>query len=100
NAVPRDVARKKMVTPAAIREATSHLRQVCEVSQPRERQVIGADRSSIRYREDFVKAIMPPCGLPRLLRGIAWPARLTFLTLAPSLPFLRLTARCYVMYFR
>ncbi len=39
-----------MVTPAARREAASHLRQVYEVSQRRACQVIGADRSSIRYR--------------------------------------------------
>jgi putative transposase len=39
-----------MVTPAARREAASYLRQVDEVSQRRACQVIGADRSSIRYR--------------------------------------------------
>ena len=71
NAMLQDVARKKTVTPAAIREAASHVRQVCEVSQRRACQVIGTDRSSIRYREDLVNAINPPCGPPRLLRGIA-----------------------------
>jgi len=39
-----------MVTPAARREASAHLRQVHGVSQRRACQVIGADRSSIRYR--------------------------------------------------
>jgi len=39
-----------MVTPAASREAAAHLRQVHGVSQRRACQVIGADRSSIRYR--------------------------------------------------
>src|SRR3984893_17370452 len=38
-----------MVTPAARREAASYLRQVYEVSQRRACQVIGTDRSSIRY---------------------------------------------------
>jgi len=39
-----------MVTPAARREAASHLGQVHGVSQRRACQAIGADRSSIRYR--------------------------------------------------
>lgn len=39
-----------MVTPAVRREAAAHLRQVRGVSQRRACQVIGADRSSIRYR--------------------------------------------------
>jgi hypothetical protein len=39
-----------MVTPAARREAAAPLRQVHEASQRRACQVIGADRSSIRYR--------------------------------------------------
>jgi len=38
-----------MVTPAARREAAAHLGQVYEVSQRRACQVIGADRSLIRY---------------------------------------------------
>jgi len=38
-----------MVTPAARREAAAHLGQIYEVSQRRACQVIGADRSSIRY---------------------------------------------------
>src|SRR5215469_10168247 len=42
-------SRKKMVTPAARREAAAHLGQIYEVSQRRACQVIGADRSSIRY---------------------------------------------------
>ena len=39
-----------MVTPAARREAASHLHQVHGVSQRRACQAIGVDRSSIRYR--------------------------------------------------
>jgi putative transposase len=39
-----------MVTPAARREAASHLQQVHGVSQRRACQAIGVDRSSIRYR--------------------------------------------------
>ena len=42
--------RKKMVTPAARREAAAHLRQVHGVSQRRACQAIGVDRSSVRYR--------------------------------------------------
>jgi len=38
-----------MVTPAARREAAAHLGQIYQVSQRRACQVIGADRSSIRY---------------------------------------------------
>jgi putative transposase len=38
-----------MVTPAVRREAAAHLGQIYEVSQRRACQVIGADRSSIRY---------------------------------------------------
>ena len=39
-----------MVTPVARREAVAHLRQVYEVSQRRACKVIGADRTSVRYR--------------------------------------------------
>ena len=39
-----------MVTPVARREAAAHLSQHYEVSQRRACQVIGADRSSVRYR--------------------------------------------------
>jgi len=39
-----------MVTPAARREAAAHLGQVFEVSQRRACEVIGVDRSSVRYR--------------------------------------------------
>src|SRR3546814_9337961 len=41
---------KKMVTPAARREAVAHLCQVHEVSQRRACSVIAADRTSVRYR--------------------------------------------------
>ena len=39
-----------MVTPAVRREAVAHLRSVHEVSQRRACSVVGADRSSVRYR--------------------------------------------------
>lgn len=39
-----------MVTPVAKREAVAHLSQVYEVSQRRACAVIGADRTSVRYR--------------------------------------------------
>lgn len=39
-----------MVTPAARREAAAHLGEVFEVSQRRACRVIGADRTSVRYR--------------------------------------------------
>jgi hypothetical protein len=42
--------RKKMVTPAARREAAAHLRQVHGVSQRRACQAIGVDHSSVCYR--------------------------------------------------
>ena len=49
NPMLRDVTAKK-VTPVARREAAAHLGTVYEVSQRRACQVIGADRSSVRYR--------------------------------------------------
>ena len=42
--------RKKMVTPVARREVATHLCQSYPVSQRRACRVIGADRTSIRYR--------------------------------------------------
>src|SRR6266516_2888127 len=39
-----------MVTPAAKREAIGHLRSAFEVSERRACTVIGADRTSVRYR--------------------------------------------------
>src|SRR5882757_3448520 len=41
---------KKMVTPAARRQAVAHLCSSFEVSQRRACEVIGADRSAVRYR--------------------------------------------------
>jgi putative transposase len=43
-------ARKKMVTPAAKREAVAHLQALLDVSERRACRVIGADRKSMRYR--------------------------------------------------
>ena len=39
-----------MVTPAARREAVAHLRQMLEVSERRACMIVGADRTSVRYR--------------------------------------------------
>ena len=50
NAMLKNVAAKKMVTPAARREVAAHLCQSFEVSQRRACNVIEADRGSVRYR--------------------------------------------------
>ena len=50
NAILKDVASKKMVTPAARREAVAHLVGDHEVSERRACRVLGAERSSCRYR--------------------------------------------------
>jgi transposase-like protein len=50
NAMLKDVASKKMVTPAAKREAVAHLRTTFEVSERRACKALGADRTSVRYR--------------------------------------------------
>ena len=50
NAMLKDIASKKIVTPAAMREAVTHLRTSFEVSQRRACRVIGDGRSSVRYR--------------------------------------------------
>jgi putative transposase len=42
--------RKKMVTPAAKREAVAHLRSAFEVSERRACSVLRTDRTSVRYR--------------------------------------------------
>ncbi|WP_461336055.1 IS3 family transposase [Bradyrhizobium liaoningense] len=49
NAMLKDVV-KKMVTPAARREAVAHLRTTFEVSERRACKALGADRASVRYR--------------------------------------------------
>src|SRR5271169_3829891 len=41
---------KKVVTPAARREATTYLRQTFEMSERRACRVIGSDRTSVRYQ--------------------------------------------------
>src|SRR5690349_2572285 len=43
-------ARKKMVTPAAGREAVAHLRGGFAMSERRACRVVAVDRSSVRYR--------------------------------------------------
>src|SRR5947208_3266336 len=50
NAMLKDIASKKMVTPVARRIAAAHLRQTYAVSQRRACKVIGGNRASIRYR--------------------------------------------------
>src|SRR3954453_20340357 len=43
-------AGKKVVTPAARREATAYLRQTFEMSERRACRMIGTDRTSVRYQ--------------------------------------------------
>ena len=50
NAMLRDVASKKMVTPASRGEAVEHLCRAHEVSQRRACFVLSVDLSSVRYR--------------------------------------------------
>jgi len=50
NAMLKDVAAKKIVTPAARREAVAHLQIAYEVSERRACSALGADRTSVRYR--------------------------------------------------
>jgi transposase-like protein len=50
NAMLKDIASKKMVTPAARRKAVAHLHLAYEVSERRACSTLGVDRSSIRYR--------------------------------------------------
>ncbi|WP_426611339.1 IS3 family transposase [Bradyrhizobium sp. McL0616] len=49
NAMLKDLNSKKLVTPVARRQAVAHLCSSFEVSQRRACEVIGADRSSVRY---------------------------------------------------
>jgi putative transposase len=50
NAMLKDIASKKTVTPAARREAVEHLRCAFEVSERRACSALGTDRTSARYR--------------------------------------------------
>ncbi|MCL5777890.1 IS3 family transposase [Limibaculum sp. FT325] len=50
NAMLKDVASPKVVTPAARREVVAHLCSAHQVSQRRACTVLGVDRSSVRYR--------------------------------------------------
>ncbi|WP_372712388.1 IS3 family transposase [Azospirillum argentinense] len=50
NAVLKDLAAKKMVTPAARRAAVAHAQAVHGISQRRACAILGVDRSSVRYR--------------------------------------------------
>src|SRR4029077_12688615 len=43
-------AGKKVVTPAARREAATYLRRACGMSERRACRVIGTDRTSVRYQ--------------------------------------------------
>jgi len=47
----KDVAAKKMVTPAAKREAVARLLTLFEVSERRACKILRADRTSVRYRD-------------------------------------------------
>jgi len=50
NAALKDLLGKKMVTPAACREAGAHLRGGFAMSERRACRVVATDRSSVRYR--------------------------------------------------
>ncbi|WES30017.1 IS3 family transposase [Varunaivibrio sulfuroxidans] len=50
NAMLKDINSKKLVTPAARREAVAYLRRQYEVSERRACHATGTDRSSVRYR--------------------------------------------------
>jgi putative transposase len=50
NAMLKEIQFKKMVTPVVRREAVAHLRVTFEVSERRACCVLGADRTSVRYR--------------------------------------------------
>jgi putative transposase len=50
NAMLKEITAKKMVAPAVRREAVAHLEQVFEVSQRRACDVLGVDRTVVRYR--------------------------------------------------
>ncbi|HOT84118.1 MAG TPA: IS3 family transposase [Candidatus Defluviicoccus seviourii] len=50
NAGLKDLLGKKMVTPAARREAVAHLQESLGMSERRACRVVGADRKSMRYR--------------------------------------------------
>ncbi|MFN4282361.1 MAG: IS3 family transposase [Alphaproteobacteria bacterium] len=50
NAMLKDIANKKMVTPAAMRVAVAHLREAHGVSERRACVVLEVDRSSVRYQ--------------------------------------------------
>src|ERR1700720_4105003 len=50
NAALKDLLGKKVVTPAARREAARYLRQAYEMSERRACRVIGTDRTSMRYQ--------------------------------------------------
>ncbi len=49
-AMLREIAAKKMVTPAARREAVEHLRSAFLVSERRACSTLATDRTSVRYR--------------------------------------------------
>jgi putative transposase len=50
NVALQDLPGKKVVTPAAHREAAAHLRSVYEMSERRACRVLGVDRTSVRYQ--------------------------------------------------
>jgi putative transposase len=72
NAVLKEVT-AKMVTPATRREAVAYLEELFEVNQQRACDVLGVDRTTVRYRSQrngFVERLaspafgsMPGCGM-------------------------------------
>ena len=79
-----------MVTPAARREAVAHLKQRYEMSERRACSVIGADRSSVRYRhrrpDDAALRERTDLELvvKKLLKSLCDEARQGMLDLAPE----------------
>ena len=48
--MPKEISSKQMMTPVARREIVAHLKVTFEVRERRACPVLGADRSSVRYR--------------------------------------------------
>ena len=68
---------KKMVTPAARREAVAHLREHHAVSERRACRVLGADRTAVRYRSIAAGRCCDTCASAAGLGGRAAPVRVS-----------------------
>ena len=63
NVALKGSAGKKVVTPAAHREAAAHLQSAYEMSERRACRVLGVDRTSVRYQGDQGDRTMAPCAI-------------------------------------